>query len=139
MDSDTQITAVAPAHAAGNVDVSVTTPGGTAIRPEAFTFIPEPAILSVAPPSGPDSGGDTVVITGTGFTGATAVTFDLPAATSFTVDTDTQITAVTPPHAAGPVDVRVTTPGGTAIASGAYTYVAPPTITSIVPPSGPKD
>ena len=44
---------------------------------------------------------------------------------SFTVDSATQITAITPAHAAGAVDVAVTTPGGTTTLAGAFTYAAP--------------
>ena len=69
-----------------------------------------------------------MVITGTDLTDATAVTFGGVAATSFTFNLDTQITAVAPPGTAGPVDVLVTTPGGTSANTAAddYTYVAPP-------------
>jgi hypothetical protein len=97
-----------------------------------------PTITTVAPTSGFTTGGTTVVLTGTNFTGATAVTFGGVAASSFTVDSATQITATTPAHAAGAVDVAVTAPGGTATATGAFTYlVPPPTITSVSPYWGP--
>jgi hypothetical protein len=56
-----------------------------------------PWIASIVPNSGPSTGGTTVVITGRNFTGATAVRFGANPAASFTVDSDTQITAVSPP------------------------------------------
>ena len=84
-----------------------------------------------------DAGGTTVTITGTNFTGATAVTFGGTAATSVVVVNATTITAITPAHAAGAVNVVVTTPGGTGTGIGLYTYVTPaPTVTSISPSSG---
>ncbi|WP_448332139.1 IPT/TIG domain-containing protein [Streptomyces sp. DSM 41534] len=46
-------------------------------------------------------------------TGVTAVTFGSTPALSFTVVSATQITAVAPPGPAGPVNVTVSTPGGT--------------------------
>lgn len=72
-----------------------------------------PAITSLNYDQGDTAGGgQDIVITGTGFTGATAVTFLGTAATSYTVDSDTQITAVLPAHAAGSGNVEVTGPGG---------------------------
>jgi prepilin-type processing-associated H-X9-DG protein len=68
---------------------------------------------TISPNSGPLSGGTSVTISGFGFTGATAVSFGSTAATSFTIVSDTTITAVAPPStAAGPVDVIVTSPTG---------------------------
>lgn len=94
-------------------------------------------ITSVTPNSGPAAGGTTVTITGTDFTGATAVQFDGTAATSYTVDSNTQITAVTPAHAAGLVSVGVFTPGGSGFLNNGFTYLPPaPTITSVSPTSG---
>ncbi|WP_298163341.1 IPT/TIG domain-containing protein [Brevundimonas sp.] len=88
---------------------------------------PTPTVTSLAPASGEGSGGQTVVITGTNLTGATAVVFGGRAASSFTVNSATQITATTPISSfAGVVDVRVTTPDGTSANTAAdnYTYLS---------------
>jgi hypothetical protein len=122
IDSDTQITATAPAGAAGPVDVTVTTLGGTDTASGAYTYVPLPTITSVSPNEGPAAGGAEVVITGTGFAFASSVKFG-GTLSVFTIDSDTQITATVPAGAAGPADVAVMSPGGTATASGAYTYV----------------
>lgn len=75
-----------------------------------------PAVGSLAPAGGPTLGGTTVVITGENFTGATAVSIGGTSATSFTVNSDTQITALTAPHAAaGVVGVSVVTSHGASI------------------------
>jgi uncharacterized repeat protein (TIGR03803 family) len=87
---------------------------------------PAPTISTVTPAMGTTAGGTNVTITGTDFLGATAVTFGGMAATSFTVDSATQITATTPTHAAGAVSVEVTTPGGTNAANTLFTYVVLP-------------
>lgn len=80
-----------------------------------------PTITSFAPTKGGFSGGTTVVITGSYLTGATAVRFGGTAATSFTVDSATQITAVTPGHAIGAADVTVTR-GSTVTAVSKFVY-----------------
>jgi alpha-tubulin suppressor-like RCC1 family protein len=68
----------------------------------------------VQPNRGPSRGGTTVTISGSEFLGATQVQFGSTPATSFTVNSDSSITAVSP---AGPrkttVDVTVTSPWGT--------------------------
>ncbi len=87
---------------------------------------PAPSITSISPNNGPDSGGTPVTITGANFTGATAVTFGGAAAASFTVNSGTTISAVTPAGTAGAVDVVVTTPSGTATETGGFTYNLPP-------------
>jgi hypothetical protein len=67
-------------------------------------------VNSFSPTSGPV--GTVVTVTGSGFTGATSVSFGAFAATSFTVDSDTQITAVVPSGFAH-APIKVTTPSGT--------------------------
>ena len=86
-----------------------------------------PSISSVTPNYGPTAGGTTITITGTALTDASAVTVRGNAATSVTVVNDTTVTAVTPAGSVGAANVQVTTPGGTATISGAFTYGnAPP-------------
>ena len=141
----TSISATAPAHAAGTVDVTVTTTGGTSAvsASDQYTFTaaatptptPAPAVSGVSPNSGSTAGGTSVAITGTNFSGATAVKFGTTAATTFTVNSATSITATSPAHAAGAVDMTVTTSGGTSAtsASDQFTYTtAAPTPTPIV-------
>ena len=74
---------------------------------------PTVAVTGISPASGLAAGGTTVTITGTGFTGASAVDFGAVAATSFVVDSDTQITATSPAEPLGTVDVTVTATDGT--------------------------
>src|SRR5439155_8918541 len=95
---------------------------------------------SLAPPSitsfTPTTGlmGASVTISGTNFSGVTAVQFNGISAT-FTVNSATAIQATVPAGATtGPI--TVTTPGGTAIGSTAFT-ILPPSITSFTPTSGP--
>ncbi|WP_345718612.1 IPT/TIG domain-containing protein [Kineosporia mesophila] len=137
--SPTSITAVAPAGT-GTTDVRVINPAGTSANTAAddYTYVPRPVITAVAPVRGPTAGGTTVTVTGTNLTAATAVSFGGTAATSFTVDSATQITAVAPAGSAGQIDVRVTTGGGqsTVVTADRYTYVAVPAVTSISPAIG---
>ena len=82
-----------------------------------------PTVTGMSPTSGPAAGGTLVTITGTGFTGATAVDFGTTPATDVTVVNDTTVTADSP-AGTGTVDVTVTTPGGTSATSPAdqFTY-----------------
>jgi IPT/TIG domain len=81
-----------------------------------------PSIDSLNPITGPEAGGTVVVITGTGFTGATGVTFDGTAGTAFTVNSASTITVTTPPGTAGPADVVVQHANGNATEVGGFTY-----------------
>ncbi|MGH4023285.1 MAG: IPT/TIG domain-containing protein [Pseudonocardiaceae bacterium] len=136
--TSTQITAVTPARAAGTAQVVVTTAAGSSSQPVQFTYQAAalPTVTTINPTSGPTSGGTQVTITGTNFTGPTAVTFGDTPATSFTVTTSTQITAATPARAAGAAAVSVTTPVGTSNVIQFF-YVNAPLINSLSPTIGP--
>jgi len=140
VNSDTQIKAVSPAGS-GTMHVTVTTPKGTTTTGNAdqFTYLVAPTLTKISATSGPVTGGTKVIITGNSFTGASKVLFGTVLASSFTVNSATQITALSPAGPAGTVDVRVTTPGGTSATSNAdrFTYLTPPKIVSIEPTSGP--
>jgi IPT/TIG domain-containing protein/PASTA domain-containing protein len=81
---------------------------------------PTPTITAVSPFSGSVAGGTTVAITGRDFKSASTVKFGATPASTFTVDSDTQITATAPPSATvGRVDVTATTVAGTSAAVSA--------------------
>ena len=129
--SDTSITAITPAHAsAGSVNLVITAPGGTLTETSAFTYTATttiPTVTAISPIYGPVSTSTTITITGTGFTGATAVTIGGTAATSFSVVSNTSITATTPASSTiGQVDVLVTTPSGTSssVTGDKYNFAA---------------
>lgn len=87
------------------------------------TGAPAPTVTSITPDSGPTTGGTSVTISGSGFSGTDTVSFGSTAATSFTVDSATSITA-TSPAGSGTVDITVTTGGGSSATSAAdqFTY-----------------
>src|SRR5208283_539421 len=99
--SDTSITATSPAHAAGVADITVTNETGTSSTSSAdhFTYDAVPTVTAVSPAAGPIAGGTTVTITGTGFADAIATTgvkFASTNASSYTIVSDTSITATSP-------------------------------------------
>jgi hypothetical protein len=142
VNSATSITAVSPAGT-GAVDVVVVTPNGSSAIAVAdrFTYLSTvPTVTGIGPISGPSTGGTSVVVTGTNFTGATAVNFGTIPATSFTVNSATSITAVSP-AGTGTVDVTVVAPNGTSATAAADQFgylVNPPTLASISPAVGPS-
>ena len=138
VSSSTSIAVSSPAQAAGAVAVTVTVPGGTSATSPAdlFTYEPGPSVTAVTPVTSLLAGGTPVSITGTNFTGALSsgaagVMFGTTAATSFTVNSATSITATAPAETAATVDITVTTPAGTSSTSSAdqfsYFVVAGPT------------
>jgi IPT/TIG domain len=94
-----------------------------------------PTVRTLEPHEGPAAGGTSVTILGTGFTGATAVKFGTTAASSFTVNFETVITAVSPPGS-NTVDVTVTTPEGTSPTSEGDRFSYGPTVSKVEPNKG---
>ena len=122
--SATEVTATSPAGT-GTVNVTVTGPSGVSPTSTAdqFTYRTAPTVTGINPAVGPAAGGTSVTITGTGFTGATAVDFGTIAASSVAVNSATQITATSPAGTAGTVDVTVIAPGGTSATSSADKFL----------------
>ena len=104
-----------PALGAKNGIITVKEPGGNQLSPAKFKIVPN--ITSFTPTSGPV--GTPVVITGTSFNGATSVKFSGKAAT-FTVNSNTQVTA-TVPTGAVTGKISITTPGGTGTSTTTFT------------------
>jgi alpha-tubulin suppressor-like RCC1 family protein len=119
VESPTKIVAQAPAGTVGTVDVTVTTAAGTSAKVAAdrFTYVAAPTIKKLAPKAGPATGGTVVTITGTGLTGASAVSFGANPGKVLSVKSATSIT-VESPAGTGTVPVQVTTPGGTSAPGG---------------------
>jgi uncharacterized repeat protein (TIGR03803 family) len=128
LSGTTFITATVPSGAT-TASVTVTTTSGTLTSNKKFRVTPQ--ITSFTPTSGPV--GTVVAFTGVSLTQTTKVTFGGVAAT-FTVNSDTQVTA-TVPSGAKTGKVAITTQGGTATSLG--TFNVTPVITSFNPTSGP--
>jgi hypothetical protein len=95
VESNTQIKAtVASGTQSGKVQLTNADGSVTSTTNFTVTAAPVPTITSFSPTSG--SVGTVVTITGTGFLGASAVKFNGTVATTFTVNSDTQITATVP-------------------------------------------
>ncbi len=135
--SSTSITATTPAGSAGAVTVTVTVSGQSGSLTNGFTYVVKPTVTSVSPNSGVVAGGTAVTITGTNFASGATVTFGSTAATNVVVVNSTTITATTPAGAAGAVTVTVTVSGQSGSLTNGFTYVVPPTVTSVSPNSGP--
>ncbi len=87
------------------------------------SYVPAPIVSGVSPSAGPQAGGTSVTITGSGFSSATSVDFGAGTPASFSVISDTEIDATSAPGS-GTVDVTVISPGGTSSTSPAdqFTY-----------------
>jgi len=140
--SSTSITAKTPSRSTtGAVSVKVinTDNKSATLAAPAFTYVGPPKITAVDPSTGSVGGGTTVKITGSGFLTGATVTFDGISATSVSVVSATEISAKTPAHAAGKVEVIVKNlDGQTGSKTDAYTYAPGPTLTSVTPLSGPN-
>jgi hypothetical protein len=95
-----------------------------------------PTVTKLAPNKGPAGGGTAVKITGTEFTGTTAVHFGAHSA-AFTVSSAGKLLVTAPAGTVGTVDVTVTTPGGTSAITTVDRYKYTPSVASVSPSSGP--
>lgn len=122
---------------AGTANFTITATGaGPCTGSQSYSIIVQPAcpaITGISPASG--AAGATVTITGMNFTGVTGVKFAGNATAAFTINSDTQMTAVVPASAVtGPIAISKT--GCADATTASFTVITCPTITGINPASG---
>lgn len=145
--SDNEITVVTPAGI-GSVPVAVNgAPEGNIEAATPFSYIPagvdgDPVVTTVAPTSGPEAGGTLVTIGGSNLSVLDEVRFGDNLGTELTVNSDTELTVLTP-AGVGQVPITLTDTavgGGTVTAPVNFSYIAPaptgPTVDSVTPNSG---
>lgn len=120
--SDEVLLAVTPPGVAGAVDVRVTDPYTSALRPRGYTYFDPVEVRALFPAAGPRVGGQVVVLTGRGLTPDARVRFGGIPAASVRIISDERAEVVTPPGPLGPVDVEIITAFGTGGLPGGYTY-----------------
>ncbi|HZU99157.1 MAG TPA: IPT/TIG domain-containing protein [Planctomycetota bacterium] len=134
--SATTITGFTPSGAAGQRDVVVTGPGGSATLSLGFTFvtpIPPPTVTSIVPSTGSTTGGTYVTITGTGFDFSSRVAIGGLGLESTLVASSTTIRGITRAAAAGAKTVTVESAAGTGSLAAGFNCsdTAPPTVNAI--------
>jgi hypothetical protein len=121
------ITFTAGAPGMLTLNVTVTTAAGCSDAKSANVTVtaapPSISVTNVNPAHGTTHGGTPVAITGTGFQSGATVTIGGTAATNVVVVSATSITAKTPAHASGSVNVTVTNPDtSSATRAGGFTF-----------------
>jgi alpha-tubulin suppressor-like RCC1 family protein len=122
--SNTELTCITPAHAAGLVDVSVTTFNGeTQVLPQSYEYFLF-RLGTITPDVGPTTGDQKITITGIGLSVEPIIAITLGSASciNVTVVSDTEMTCITTAHTAGLVDVSVVIAGEIVIIENGYTY-----------------
>ncbi len=98
--------------------------------------IPVVTVSSVTPSTGAIGGNTSVTISGSNFQSGATVTFDGSAATNVVFVSGNTITAKTPAHAVGTIDVTVTNPDLTSgTLFNGFTYVGAPTVNLTASPT----
>jgi hypothetical protein len=129
---DSEIQFTVPAQAKTGV-IHVKTAGGLAASATNFIVVGIPTITSFTPTSG--AVGSTVTVTGSGFTGTTAVSVDGYPAT-FTFVNNSQLTFVVPKGASTGA-IHVKNAQGLGASTTDFTVVGIPDITGFTPANGP--
>ena len=123
----TEITATTGPHASSTTEVVVRNPDGLqATLPGSFTYdaAPPPVITHIFPLSGSVYGGSRIVVTGENFVaGETSLVMGGIAASSVVVTNPTTLTALTPAHPAGIVDVSVTADRQSATLASGFAFL----------------
>ncbi len=92
-----------------------------------IAYVAPPVVTDISPTRGSAAGGDTVTVTGSGFTGFTDVLFGTASSVLLQTQSDSELSAQTP-AGTGTVDVLVVTPAGTSAANAASKYIYDPNL-----------
>jgi hypothetical protein len=128
----------------GTVPVRITRGHGTGVSQDPSTMylfeFPVPELTRIEPSSGSSAGGTVVTVTGSGFSGATNVSFGRINGTGLNIVSDNQLIIISPPNPAGTMSISVINPAHTGSSTGSATvfrYDTPlPRLTGISPSSG---
>ncbi|MCA9515419.1 MAG: IPT/TIG domain-containing protein [Myxococcales bacterium] len=134
------VTARAPAHAPGPVDLVYVGPDGqVAVKVAAYEYRPAPVLDRLLPAIGGIAGDTRVTLVGENFAPGMSVLFGGVPGSVILVASSTTVDVKTPPAAApGFVDVTVRNADlQSTTRAQAYEYIAPPVVTSLWPPQGP--
>jgi len=134
--NDMVIECMAPKHAPGQVTLAVSNAIGTA-QIQLNYFDGHPQILpNLAPSSGPANGGTQVFINGSNLNNVLAVLFDSSAGQNVLPNPPNQVSAYSPPHPPGTVNVAVVTDCGT---SNSVPFTYSPCQPTLNPPVSPNN
>ena len=127
------MTFTAPVHAAGAVNITVTTPGGAVTLPLTYVAPAAPTVVSLSATSVSTRAATQLTVTGTSFVGTVTATVDGKTVSASKVS-DTQVRITAPAHAAGTVPVVIKAAGG-ASAPASLARAAPAAAVSAVSPA----
>lgn len=122
--SSTQLTAIAPSQAAGLVDVTVASTGGTVTAPASYQYSSAPIVTGVSPASGSMGGGTAVSLTGYLLSNTTSVLFGGTPGV-ITAPGLNKMVVTTPAYSGtgnGVVDITLVSPNGTTTVPGGFSY-----------------
>lgn len=134
----TSVSCTLPAHAPASTDIVVTNTDGKSVTYSGgYTYQLAPGVTGASLSFGPLAGGSSITISGSNFKSGAIVVIGNNLCTSVAVSSSSSLSCVTPAHSAGSVDISVTNSDGqTGSATNAFTYIVPPTVSSISPSSG---
>ncbi len=135
-ESTTILTCTVPANAIGSYNVVVTNPDDQLDTYSSFTYNPAPTISGLDVTTGPEGGGTSVVITGTGFISGLAVSVGASGCSNITYTDPTSVTCVTASGTPGAQTVTLTNPDGQQDTFASFTYIAAPDVISFTPNAG---
>ena len=134
--SETELTAITPAHPAGQDEVIVSDEAGSSSGGPLYTYTNPPVVTSILPAEGSSNGGTMVTIRGARFGAGATVTIG-GLASSVKILSETELTAVTPAQPPGEDEVIVSDAHGVSSNGPDFTYVPAPFVFAVVPAEGP--